>query len=179
MNDIVNTDVEPVINELKEELPKEEETIVQTNNVPVEPKMEATQPVNIKFIMNATGKEVPLYDEPPAEFIKTGNRYLSTENSFNVISNYRNEKAKLVFKYNEKLKMGWISMIDTSDGHELPHTVPPVERIYPYTIDTVNRIVTTNLQEDYPLVITDEEPTEKVKKAYSNIEQINSFKESL
>ena len=183
MSDITEPLIEPVINDLKEELQIKEESIDEPINIPVEPIIEVTEPASehpsVMFIKNALGQEVPVFQEPPAEFIKTGNRYLSTESSFNVISNNRNENARLVFKYNEKLKMGWISMIDTNDGHELSHTVPPVERIYPFIIDTTNQIVTTNLLEEYPLVVTDEEPTEKVKKAYHNIEQINNFKESL
>lgn len=175
--DQVNTaTVEPVINDLRDSTEVEDKVIEESIEVKQEVKEELVAPVvevttkpvvtptSVSYITNAAGQQVPIYEEPEAEFIKTNNKFLSTENAYNVISNNQNENAELVFKYNDTCKMGWIAMIDKTTGDELVHTVPPVERLYPFNIDVSNNLVTTNLQEDYPLLMTDEEPSEKVKK---------------
>ncbi len=190
--DQVNTaTVEPVINDLRDSTEVEDKVIEESIEVKQEVKEELVEPVveviikpvvtpaSVSYITNAAGQQVPIYEEPEAEFIKTNNKFLSTENAYNVISNNQNENAELVFKYNDTCKMGWIAMIDKTTGDELVHTVPPVERLYPFNIDVSNNLVTTNLQEDYPLLMTDEEPSEKVKKAYDTIRQINALKETL
>lgn len=179
MEELNTTSVEDVINDLRDNNALEDEVIEEVVESKVDTKEEFIRPVTVSYITNAAGQQVHIYDEPEAEFVKTNNKFLSTENSFNVISNNQNENAELVFKYNENFKMGWVSMIDRTTGEELVHTVPPVERLYPFNIDMANNLVTTNLQEDYPLLVTDEEPTTKVKKAYETIRQINTLKETL
>jgi hypothetical protein len=146
MDQVNTTTVEPVINDLRDSTEVEDKVIEESIEVKQEVKEELVEPVveviikpvvtptSVSYITNAAGQQVPIYEEPEAEFIKTNNKFLSTENAYNVISNNQNENAELVFKYNDTCKMGWIAMIDKTTGDELVHTVPPVERLYPFNI---------------------------------------------
>ena len=131
----------------------------------------------VQYITNAKGELVPLYSDGPNDFTGESGKYRSTENSLNNIINKHNANSQLMYKYNKAYKMGWLAMVDKATGEELPYTTIDPKSLHPVDINETDGIATSGrLLEDYPLLITDEVPSEKIQSAYAIIKSIDDNK---
>lgn len=129
-------------------------------------------------IKNANGEDVPIYAEGPSDFIKDEGAFSNAKLAYENISLARNPNVQKVFKFNEDLGMGWLAFYDMEKKEEIKNkgTVYNIAQIYPFEIDKQNGLVNTVLQETFPLLYTDEEPTEKVKSEYERLKRIEESK---
>ena len=75
--------------------------------------------------------------------------------------------------------MGWMVWLDTETNQEIEGgTHIDLKLLYPIDIDTNNNIANTRLQESYPVMYTDESPSEKVIKDYEMMRTIEKNKEA-
>ena len=120
---------------------------------------------------------MPLYSDGPNDFTGESGKYRSTENSLNNIINKHNANSQLMYKYNKAYKMGWLAMVDKETGEDLPYTTIDPKSLHPVDINETDGIATSSrLLEDYPLLITDEVPSEKIQSAYAIIKSIDDNK---
>lgn len=157
--------------ELKEPIP---EPVVDTTSETITMQEDTN---GVQYITNAKGELVPLYSDGPDNFTGENGKYRSTENSLNNIVNKYNANSQLMYKYNKTYKMGWLAMVDKATGQELPYTTMSPKSLHPVDINETDGIATSNrLLEDYPLLITDEVPSEQIQAAYATIKNIEENK---
>ena len=128
------------------------------------------------YITNALGEKVPLYKEYKGDF-KTGTMS-DGRRSLENIEIARNPDIQEFFKYNKKDNMGYMVFYDIKNKKEVKKgTHLPLQLLYPFTIDTAHGVVSTKLEEDYPILFTDEPTPENVKKMWEDLEHINQQRE--
>lgn len=133
------------------------------------------------IIKNANGEDVPIYAEGPEDFVQDDGAFTNAKLAYENISLVRDPNVQKVFKFNEDLGMGWLAFYDMNKREEIKNkgTVYNTAQIYPFEIDKQNGLVNTVLQETFPLLYTDEEPTEKVKSEYERLKRIEESKLSI
>lgn len=128
------------------------------------------------YITNALGEKVPLYKEYKGDF-KTGTMS-DGKRSLENIEISRNPDIQEFFKYNKKDNMGYMVFYDIKNKKEVKKgTHLPLQLLYPFTIDTAHGVVSTKLEEDYPILFTDEPTPDDVKKMWEDLEYINQQRE--
>lgn len=127
----------------------------------------------VQYIKNANGEDVPIYAEGPDDFVD-GKTYTNAKLAFENISLSRDPNVEKVFKFNEDEGVGWLAYYDLANKKEIKDkgSLRNIEQIFPFEIDKENNLVTTVLRETYPVVYTDEEPSEEVRNEYERLEKI-------
>lgn len=147
------------------------ENKVQEEPVVVE---EVINDPSAKSIVNAQGHVVNIYDNgnAPTDFKEPEPGFTNAKLALNNILIKKNPNAKEFFKYNEKERMGWLVWVDTETREELEGTHIDLKLLYPFEIDTTNNVVNTRLEKTYPLMYTDKDVPEQVKRDFAHMETI-------
>ena len=159
------------ITEVKHEVKKE--VVVE---VPPATIVSSTDKSPVRIIKNAKGVEVPIYAEGPDEFIENANTFSDAKLAYENIELSIDDSVEKVFKFNEDVGMGWLTFYDMNNKVEIKNkgTVHKIEQIYPFIIDKDHSIVSTVLEETYPMILTDELPSQEVKEEYERLRRIES-----
>lgn len=144
------------------------ETPTEINNI---------QPTRI--IKNAQGHDVPIYAEGPDDFITGKKTFTDAKLAYENIELSRDPNVEKVFKFNEQEGMGWLTYYDMVNKEEVKGkgSVHNIEQVFPFTIDKEHSLVSTVLEETYPMILTDETPSEEIKNEYVRLRQIEAQKE--
>lgn len=128
------------------------------------------------YVTNALGETVPIYNTIEDKFLD--GTMASGENSLKSIEINNNPDIKEVFVYNKDQKMGYLSFYDMKTGHEVQGgTHIPLELLYPFDIDLKNSVVSTSMEEEYSLVLTDKPVPKDVEEKWNNLDAIQAKKE--
>lgn len=128
------------------------------------------------YITNALGEQVPLYKEYKGDF-KSGTMS-DGRRSLENIEISKNPDIQEFFKYNKNDNMGYMVFYDIKNKKEVKKgTHLPLQLLYPFTIDVAHGVVSTKLEEDYPILFTDEPTPDDVKKMWEDLEYINQQRE--
>lgn len=132
----------------------------------------------VNVIKNALGQEIPIYEDGPEDFIENAKTYSNAKLSYENIEIGKNPNIKKVFKFNRERNEGWVVNYDFEKKEEVKKgSVVGVEQLYPFNIDYNNGVVTTKLRENYPLMMTDEIPSEEIQNIYATLKRIESEKQ--
>ena len=163
----------------------EDNTIKVQNNLNQEPIDFSTLGINTEKsngqIENVNGHMVPVFegDDGQEDFRRSDKTATDTSLALKNMEIKRNPNAKEFFKYNKEQGMGWMVWLDTETNQEIEGgTHIDLKLLYPIDIDTNNNIANTRLQESYPVMYTDESPSEKVIKDYEMMRTIEKNKEA-
>ena len=131
---------------------------------------------NPSYIVNANGEYINLGGEIGG-FKEKG--ITDTELALNNIKIKQNPNMKEFFKYNKDYQMGWLTWIDTETKEENTlGTHNDLRLLYPIEIDTTNNLANTRLQNSYPIIYTDEVPSESVQEKYKMMRTIDASKQN-
>lgn len=130
------------------------------------------------YIKNINGEDVPIYEEGPDDFIRGVKTYTDASLAYDNISLAQNPNVQKMFKFNEDKGMGWLVYYDMEEKHDIKDkgSLRNIEQIFPFEVDKQNGMVTTVLRESYPVLFTNEEPTEEVKAEYERLKAIEENK---
>ena len=142
-----------VTRELPQPQIKEENTIVIENKLSDE--------VDKSFIDNIDFKEKKLTD---------------AELALRNIKIRQNPNMKEFFKYNKDLEIGWLTWMDVETNEEALGTHHDIRLLYPIEIDSTNNLANTRLNTSYPIIYTDEEPSQEIKSKYEMMRKIEENK---
>lgn len=163
----------------------EDNTIKVQNNLNQEPIDFSTLGINTEKsngqIENVNGHMVPVFegDDGQEDFRRSDKTATDASLALKNMEIKRNPNAKEFFKYNKEQGMGWMVWLDTETNQEIEGgTHIDLKLLYPIDIDTNNNIANTRLQESYPVMYTDESPSEKVIKDYEMMRTIEKNKEA-
>lgn len=132
----------------------------------------------VNVIKNALGQEIPIYEDGPEDFIENAKTYSNAKLSYENIEIGKNPNIKKVFKFNRERNEGWVVNYDFEKKEEVKKgSVVGVEQLYPFNIDFNNGVVTTKLRENYPLMMTDEIPSEEIQNIYATLKRIETEKQ--
>lgn len=88
--------------------------------------------------------------------------------SYKHIMASQNPNIKYFFKYNKEDKIGYVIAVDEEKKMELPELdILPMELTYPWTLDHVNKVATVMVQDDYPIMYTEDPTPENIREAYT------------
>lgn len=150
------------------EPPKSQDNIININST--------NKNDNPSYIVNANGEYVDLGGEIGG-FKEKG--ITDTELALNNIKIKQNPNMKEFFKYNKDYQMGWLTWIDTETKEENTlGTHDDLRLLYPIEIDTTNNLANTRLQNSYPIIYTDEVPSESVQEKYKMMRTIDANKQN-
>lgn len=132
------------------------------------------------YIKNANGVDVPIYEEGPQDFIEGAKTYTDAKLAYENISLSRNPNVQKMFKFNEDEEMGWLVYYDLAEKKEIKDqgSLRNIEQVFPFEVDKANNLVTTVLRENYPVIYTDEKPSEEVRSEYERLKNIQAMKEN-
>ena len=181
-----NTPEQPVSTIEESPTPKvEDNTIKVQNNLNQEPIDFSALGINTEKsngqIENVNGHMVPVFegDDGQENFRRSDKTATDASLALKNMEIKRNPNAKEFFKYNKEKGMGWMVWLDTETNQEIEGgTHIDLKLLYPIDIDTNNNIANTRLQESYPVMYTDESPSEKVIKDYEMMRTIEKNKEA-
>lgn len=181
-----NTPEPPVSTVEESPTPKvEDNTIKVQNNLNQEPIDFSALGINTEKsngqIENVNGHMVPVFegDDGQEDFRRSDKTATDASLALKNMEIKRNPNAKEFFKYNKEQGMGWMVWLDTETNQEIEGgTHIDLKLLYPIDIDTNNNIANTRLQESYPVMYTDESPSEKVIKDYEMMRTIEKNKEA-
>ena len=181
-----NTPEQPVSTIEEAPAPKvEDNTIKVQNNLNQEPIDFSALGINTDKsngqIENVNGHMVPVFegDDGQEDFRRSDKTATDASLALKNMEIKRNPNAKEFFKYNKEQGMGWMVWLDTETNQEIEGgTHIDLKLLYPIDIDTNNNIANTRLQESYPVMYTDESPSEKVIKDYEMMRTIEKNKEA-
>lgn len=163
----------------------EDNTIKVQNNLNQEPIDFSALGINTDKsngqIENVNGHMVPVFegDDGQEDFRRSDKTATDASLALKNMEIKRNPNAKEFFKYNKEQGMGWMVWLDTETNQEIEGgTHIDLKLLYPIDIDTNNNIANTRLQESYPVMYTDESPSEKVIKDYEMMRTIEKNKEA-
>ena len=89
----------------------------------------------------------------------------------------QNPNIKEMYKYNKDLNKGWLVWYDTEKNEEVDGgTHLDLRLLFPIEMDFKNNLANTRLETSYPIIYTDDKPSEDVMKKYEVMEQIESNK---
>ena len=148
---------------------------------PVEkPEMEKkiTNPAQVEgYVLNALGEKVPLYKEYSGDY-DTSNTLSNAKLSKENIEIKMNPDIQEFLKYNKQEGMGYMVYYNTKTKKEVKAgTHLPLKLLYPFQIDTINGVVSTKMEYDYPILFTEEPTPEDVKQEWANLENIYRLRE--
>lgn len=137
-----------------------------------------TNPAQVEgYVLNALGEKVPLYKEYSGDYDTCNtlsNAKLSKEN----IEIKMNPDIQEFLKYNKQEGMGYMVYYNTKTKKEVKAgTHLPLKLLYPFQIDTINGVVSTKMDYDYPILFTEEPTPEDVKQEWANLENIYRLRE--
>ena len=184
-----NAPEQPVSTIEESPVPKvENNTVKVQNNLNQEPidfsalGIDTTNKSNANgYIENVNGEMVSVYeaDDGLNDFRHSDKTATDASLALKNMEIKRNPNAKEFFKYNKEQGMGWMVWLDTETNQEIEGgTHIDLKLLYPIDIDTNNNIANTRLQESYPVMYTDESPSEKVIKDYEMMRTIEKNKEA-
>ncbi len=128
------------------------------------------------YVTNALGETVPIYNTLEDKFLD--GTMASGEYSLKSIEINNNPDIKEVFVYNKDQKMGYLSFYNMKTGNEVKGgTHIPLELLYPFDIDLKNSVVSTGMEEEYSLVLTDKPVPKEIADKWNNLEAIQAKKE--
>ena len=163
----------------------EDNTVKVQNNLNQEPIDFSALGINTEKsngqIENVNGHMVPVFegDDGQEDFRRSDKTATDASLALKNMEIKRNPNAKEFFKYNKEQGMGWMVWLDTETNQEIEGgTHIDLKLLYPIDIDTNNNIANTRLQESYPVMYTDETPSEKVIKDYEMMRTIEKNKEA-
>lgn len=123
-------------------------------------------------IVNALGEVVEVRDDIDNDFDE-GATMASGKLSLENILIKKNENIKEFFKYNPTEKMGYFTYYDESKGEEIKKgTHIPLGISFPLNIDIHHGVVSTRLDENYPIIMTDEPMPIEVKEEWEKLNKI-------
>lgn len=149
-----------------------------TPNFEIQPSVEENGKKIVSYIKNANGEDVPIYDDGPDDFITGKKTYTDAKLAYDNITLKLDPNVERVFKFNEDEGMGWLAYYDMNSKKEIKDkgSLRNIEQIFPFEVDKENNLVTTVLRETYPVIYTNEEPSEEVKSEYERLEKIEESK---
>ena len=127
---------------------------------------------------NANGEDVPIYEDGPDDFITGKKTYTDAKLAYENITLKLDPNVERVFKFNENEGMGWLAYYDMNTRQEIKDkgSLRNIEQIFPFEVDKENNLVTTVLRETYPVIYTNEKPSDEVKAEYERLEKIEESK---
>lgn len=158
------------VQEMKETVAEKSEPDFSNTNVV--PKVDNNQITG--YIKNANGEDVPLYAEGPEDFLTGVKTYTDAKLAYENISLSNDPNVQKFFKFNEQEGMGWLVYYDMENKKTIEGkgSLRNIEQVFPFEIDKQNGLVTTVLRETYPVLFTDEKPTEEITKEYERLQNI-------
>lgn len=177
---------EPPVSTVEESpVPKTEVNTVKVNNnlnqEPLDLSNFISKEKSNGHIENVNGEIVTVYEEDDGmnDFRHSDKTATDASLALKNMEIKRNPNAKEFFKYNKEKDMGWMVWLDTETNKEIEGgTHLDLKLLYPIDIDINNNIANTRLQESYPVMYTDEDPSEKVIKDYEMMRTIEKNKEA-
>ena len=129
------------------------------------------------YVINALGEKVPLYKEYKGDYAE--DTISNSRKSYENIAIHTNNNIQEFFKYNKEDKMGYLVYYDISTKKEVPGgTHLPLKLLYPFSIDEVHSVVSTRMQEDYPILFTEEPTPQEIRDEWNNLEFIYREREA-
>ena len=137
-----------------------------------------TNPAQVEgYVLNALGEKVPLYKEYSGDY-DTSNTLSNAKLSKENIEIKMNPDIQEFLKYNKQEGMGYMVYYNTKTKKEVKAgTHLPLKLLYPFQIDTINGVVSTKMEYDYPILFTEEPTPEDVKQEWANLENIYRLRE--
>ena len=137
-----------------------------------------TNPAQVEgYVLNALGEKVPLYKEYRGDY-DTSNTLSNAKLSKENIEIKMNPDIQEFLKYNKQEGMGYMVYYNTKTKKEVKAgTHLPLKLLYPFQIDTINGVVSTKMEYDYPILFTEEPTPEDVKQEWANLENIYRLRE--
>lgn len=121
-------------------------------------------------------KKISLSDINSGEFIKNESKVgvaTDTELALQNIMIKQNPNIKEMYKYNKDLNKGWLIWFDTEKNEEVNGgTHLDLRLLFPIEMDFKNNLANTRLETSYPIIYTNDNPSEDVLKKYEVMEQI-------
>lgn len=147
-------------------------------NFEIQPNVQENGKKVVTYVKNANGEDVPIYEDGPDDFITGKKTYTDAKLAYENITLKLDPNVERVFKFNEDEGMGWLAYYDMNTKKEIKDkgSLRNIEQIFPFEVDKENNLVTTVLRETYPVVYTDEKPSEEVKSEYERLEKIEESK---
>ena len=147
-------------------------------NFEIQPNVQENGKNVVTYVKNANGEDVPIYEDGPDDFITGKKTYTDAKLAYENITLKLDPNVERVFKFNEDEGMGWLAYYDMNSKKEIKDkgSLRNIEQIFPFEVDKENNLVTTVLRETYPVIYTNEEPSEEVKSEYERLEKIEESK---
>lgn len=147
-------------------------------NFEIQPNVQENGKNVVTYVKNANGEDVPIYDDGPDDFITGKKTYTDAKLAYENITLKLDPNVERVFKFNEDEGMGWLAYYDMNTKKEIKDkgSLRNIEQIFPFEVDKENNLVTTVLRETYPVIYTNEEPSDEVKSEYERLEKIEESK---
>ena len=149
-----------------------------TPNFEIQPNVQENGKNVVTYVKNANGEDVPIYEDGPDDFITGKKTYTDAKLAYENITLKLDPNVERVFKFNENEGMGWLAYYDMNTRQEIKGkgSLRNIEQIFPFEVDKENNLVTTVLRETYPVIYTNEKPSDEVKAEYERLEKIEESK---
>lgn len=147
-------------------------------NFEIQPNIQENGKNVVTYVKNANGEDVPIYEDGPDDFITGKKTYTDAKLAYENITLKLDPNVERVFKFNENEGMGWLAYYDMNTRKEIKDkgSLRNIEQIFPFEVDKENNLVTTVLRETYPVIYTNEKPSEEVRAEYERLEKIEESK---
>ena len=147
-------------------------------NFEIQPNVQENGKNVVTYVKNANGEDVPIYEDGPDDFITGKKTYTDAKLAYENITLKLDPNVERVFKFNENEGMGWLAYYDMNTRQEIKDkgSLRNIEQIFPFEVDKENNLVTTVLRETYPVIYTNEKPSDEVKAEYERLEKIEESK---